>query len=282
METCWVSLSTRPGTIPGGIGLGLLRLEPMMIRIENAQLRVKRITSRNGDFCVADLVTDIGEFKVKDQLLDQFQQGEYDCTVWINEIYLYPYVAYGKSITEIRAKLHDLQVLSTGEFQPEQNQQSEPDPIDEKEPTVIASAKTKSAPAETVEQGSGRWDKFKKPNKSVPVADPVSAIDAGRAEAADTVAQAPVEVAQAPAKVEESVEVKPAMEPLNDLSESPEFDSTVFDDEQIQAIEQGREVKLDTSVDRAVLRKQAAELGEVLGYVFDPKRQTWALALEHA
>ena len=60
-----------------------------MIRIDGAHLRVKRIRqSRNGAFCVADLSTDIGEFKVKDPLLDQFDEGEYQATVWISEIYL--------------------------------------------------------------------------------------------------------------------------------------------------------------------------------------------------
>ncbi|MFZ7310981.1 DUF3275 family protein [Comamonas jiangduensis] len=244
-----------------------------MIRIENALLRVKRITSRNGDFCVADLVTDIGEFKVKDQLLDQFQQGEYDCTVWINEIYLYPYVAYGKSITEIRAKLHDLQVLSTGDFQPEENQQSEPDPLDEKQPTVISAQAPSPAPAEPVAHES-RWDKYKKPKTAK--ADDAPAAPA--AEPVESTAQAQDEAGQQPEVVEDA-QAEPVATEQHEYADAPGFDSSIFDDEQIQAIVNGREVKLDTSVDRALLRRQAAELGEILGYVFDPKRQMWAPAV---
>ena len=104
-----------------------------MIRIDGAQLRVKRIRqSRNGAFCVADLSTDIGEFKVKDPLLDQFDEGEYQATVWISEIYLAQYVAFGKGVTEIRARLHDLQVQAQGALR-RAEEQAQPDPIDERE-----------------------------------------------------------------------------------------------------------------------------------------------------
>ena len=76
-------------------------------------LRIKKIRqSRNGAFCIADLSTDFGEFKVKDPLLDQFEEGEYQGTLWINEIYLSQYISYGKAVTELRARLHDLQIDS--------------------------------------------------------------------------------------------------------------------------------------------------------------------------
>ena len=82
-----------------------------MITAENALLRIKRIRqSRNGAFCVADLITDFGEFKVKDPILEQFEEGEYEATVWISEIHLGQYIAYGKAVTEMRARLQDLQV----------------------------------------------------------------------------------------------------------------------------------------------------------------------------
>ncbi len=82
-----------------------------MIKIENTTLRVRKIRqSRNGPFTVADLSTDIGEFRVKDQLLDAFDEGEYQATVWISEIYLKQYVAYGRGVTELRAQLHEVQI----------------------------------------------------------------------------------------------------------------------------------------------------------------------------
>ena len=97
----------------------------------NGTLRIKKIRqSRNGAFCVADLTTEFGEFKVKDPMLDQFEEGEYEGKVWISEIYLSQYIAYGKAVTEMRARLHDLQIHSEDQ-QPVRNEPAEIDPLDE-------------------------------------------------------------------------------------------------------------------------------------------------------
>ena len=102
-----------------------------LIKLENVTLRVKKIRqTRNGDFCIADLSTEIGEFKVKDPLLDQFDDGEYTGTVWISEIFLSQYIAWGKGVTEIRARLHDLQIDGMEELS-HQDEPSEPDPAEE-------------------------------------------------------------------------------------------------------------------------------------------------------
>ena len=102
-----------------------------MIKCQGA-LRIKKIRqSRNGAFCIADLATDFGEFKVKDPMLDQFEEGEYQGTVWISEIYMSQYISYGKAVTELRARLHDLQVDSEDRKPVRSNEHSEPDPIDE-------------------------------------------------------------------------------------------------------------------------------------------------------
>ena len=95
-------------------------------------LRIKKIRqSRNGAFCIADLATDFGEFKVKDPMLDQFEEGEYQGTVWISEIYVSQYISYGKAGTELRARLHDLQVDSEDRKPVRSNEHSEPDPIED-------------------------------------------------------------------------------------------------------------------------------------------------------
>jgi hypothetical protein len=105
-----------------------------MIRTEGTLL-VKRIKqSRNGPFCVADLVTDFGEFKVKDPLIDQFAEGEYRGVVWISQIYLAQYVSFGRGVTELRARLHDLQVDTEGTLPSKAASESEPDPLDESPP----------------------------------------------------------------------------------------------------------------------------------------------------
>ncbi len=208
-----------------------------MIRIDQAQLRVKRIRqSRNGAFCVADLSTDIGEFKVKDPLLDQFEEGEYQATVWISEIYLSQYVAFGKGVTEIRARLHDLQVNAQGALR--SHEQAEPDPMDEQAPVraavVAPSAETPTGLARSRSSDFSRFNKGKK--------DQATSVPPPRQERAQT--------------------------EQDDLA-------SLFDPEQLQAIHNHEPVKLDATVERALLRRQAAELGQKLGYRFDAKQQTW-------
>jgi hypothetical protein len=102
-----------------------------MIRLEGSLL-VRKIKSRNGPFCVADLVTEVGEFKVKDPLLDQFQEGTYKGEFIVSEFFLASYTAFGRSVTEIRARLSDLHIDDWGGL-PEQARRDpvEPDPAEE-------------------------------------------------------------------------------------------------------------------------------------------------------
>lgn len=121
-----------------------------MLRTQGTLL-VKRIKhSRNGPFCVADLTTDFGEFKVKVPLLDQFAEGEYHGTVWISEIYLAQYISFGRSVTELRARLDDIQVdTERGLPAGASKEPSEPDPADEVPPvriTAKADARSESKP----------------------------------------------------------------------------------------------------------------------------------------
>ncbi|MDA8443627.1 DUF3275 family protein [Paracidovorax valerianellae] len=200
-----------------------------MIRVDDATLRIKKIRqSRNGAFCIADLTTNFGEFKVKDPLLDQFEEGEYKATVWVSEIYLSQYISFGKGVTEIRARLHDLQVVSQDRL-PADRTPTELDPLDE--PTPVKGQTKASEPSKEQCRGAAqhadkRWDDFKKPR---------------------------------PAPAPESVEA---------------VDDGLFDADLLEAIERADPVKLDPTVDRALLRSQAAWLRKQ-GYDFDPKLQTW-------
>ena len=196
-----------------------------MIHAQNAVLRVKRIRqSRNGAFCIADLTTDFGEFKVKESLLDQFDEGTYEATVWIDEIYMGQYVAYGKAVTEIRARLRDVQVL-TEDQRPVTEEIVEPDPLEEQpQPAPVI-----QKPPVQEEPRDKRWDKFKK----------------SKEEAA----------------------------PVQDAEES-ETANNLFDEETWSAMERAMPVKLDASVDRALLRQQAGMLRQ-RGYRFDAKQQIW-------
>lgn len=98
----------------------------------NGTLIVKKIHGAKGAFSVGDLVTEVGTFKIKDALLDQFEEGRYQGAFAISSIYLSSYIWRGKSMTDIRANLVDVQLDEVGDVAPESApQQDEPDPIEE-------------------------------------------------------------------------------------------------------------------------------------------------------
>lgn len=118
-----------------------------MLRTQGTLVVKKIKQSRNGPFCVADLITEFGEFKVKDPLLDQFAEGEYHGTVWISEIYLAQYVSFGRGVTELRARLQDVQVDSErGLPAGADKEPSELDPADEPAPMRAGAAKAANEP----------------------------------------------------------------------------------------------------------------------------------------
>jgi hypothetical protein len=102
-----------------------------MIKIDGI-LNVKSIKGSRGAFSVGDLTTPVGNFKVKDQILDQFSEGSYEGEFLIAQIYPASYVHYGKVITEVRAKLAEI-FLADAEEKPltEAPAPQEPDPIEE-------------------------------------------------------------------------------------------------------------------------------------------------------
>lgn len=108
-----------------------------MIRISGT-LNVKSIKGSRGAFSVGELTSAVGNFKVKDQILDQFSEGSYEGEFLVAHIYPASYVHYGKVITEIRAKLAEI-ILPQGEEKPlpEQSVPQEPDPVEEKAVTTV-------------------------------------------------------------------------------------------------------------------------------------------------
>lgn len=217
-----------------------------MIKIERTTLRVKKIQqSKNGPFAVANLFTEIGEFKVKDSLLDQFNEGEYQATVWISEIYLGQYVAYGRAVAEVRAKLHGIRVDSASELD-EAPEPPEPDPIDEVE-----------APRAT-----RRPEKPSRQPATLPTIQPQKDVDRAGSTGDLSDLKSALQVIGRKAKPEPE-----AKSPIN-LAE-------LFGVELCVRIRQREPVKLDSTVDRALFRRQAATLREELGYEFDPMQQTF-------
>jgi hypothetical protein len=115
----------------------------------NGTLTVKKIHGAKGAFSVGDLVTEVGTFKIKDALLDQFEEGRYQGAFAISSIYLSSYIWRGKSMTDIRANLVDVQLDEVGDVAPDvAPPQDEPDPIEEEAtrpqatPAIEASAET--------------------------------------------------------------------------------------------------------------------------------------------
>lgn len=102
-----------------------------MIRISGI-LNVKSIKGSRGAFSVGELTTPVGNFKVKDQILDQFSEGSYEGEFLVSQIFPASYVHYGKVVTEVRARLAEI-FLPEGEEKPlpEQSIPAEPDPAEE-------------------------------------------------------------------------------------------------------------------------------------------------------
>ena len=114
-------------------------------------LRIKRINGSNGPFCVGDLETEIGEFRVKDAVLDQFDEGTYAGQFWITQIFPWSYTAYGRMVIEIRARLADLQI--EGQRRNGGNKEiEEPDPVKETPSAAPAPALPQAAPEEAAGQ----------------------------------------------------------------------------------------------------------------------------------
>lgn len=207
-----------------------------MIKLSGVTLRVKKMTGRNGDFCVADLQSDIGEFKVKDALLDQFDDGEYTGTAWITEIYLAQYISFGKGVTEIRARLHDLQLDGARE-RPRDTEPQEPDPADEVMARAAPAATPVASPTPAPAPAASRLGKLRERLSAV-------------GKKGSTPAPAPSEV--------------------RDDGRDREMEALFG--ELWASIKAREPVKLDPTVERSVIRAQSAAIRQ-LGYSMDPIKQ---------
>lgn len=133
-----------------------------MVRVEGS-LVVARRTGSRGSFSVGDLVTSIGEFKVKDAILDQFEPGEYRGEFVIKWIQPATFAWRGRVSVENRATLSDIIVHSVDERDDVPSTQTPPerDPMDERPepvpPAQVAAPTTVGAdePTPTVAAAKG-------------------------------------------------------------------------------------------------------------------------------
>ncbi len=102
-----------------------------MIKLRGT-LSVRTINGRNGDFNVGRLATEIGEFAVKDPELEQYDEGRYEGEFGIDQIYPTSYVAGGRMVMEVRARIGLWALDGIDDLHPEDEAPiTEPDPVDE-------------------------------------------------------------------------------------------------------------------------------------------------------
>jgi len=106
----------------------------------NGVLTIRTIQGRNGPFNVGRLITDLGEFAVKDTLLEQYEEGRYEGNFNVTQIFPSSYLAGGRFVVEVRATIKSLTLDGVDDLKPEDKEvASEPDPADNQpESTEIA------------------------------------------------------------------------------------------------------------------------------------------------
>ena len=114
-------------------------------------LSIKTINGRNGPFNVGRLITELGEFSVKDTLLEQYDEGRYEGNFNITQIFPSSYFAGNRFVVEVRATLMSLDLIGIDELKPEDKAaNNEPDPVDVQPPAVVET--TTAAPSDQSEQ----------------------------------------------------------------------------------------------------------------------------------
>jgi hypothetical protein len=115
------------------------------------QLAIRTISGRLGLFNVGRLSTSIGEFTIKDALLDQYQEGKYRGDFAIKQIRPSYYSHGGRLVVEIRAELEGMtleDVTGLSREDEEHLPNNVPDPLEEDGPpsTPIPPRRTPSTP----------------------------------------------------------------------------------------------------------------------------------------
>lgn len=115
------------------------------------QLAIRTISGRLGLFNVGRLSTSIGEFTIKDALLDQYQEGKYRGDFAIKQIRPSYYSHGGRLVVEIRAELEGMtldDVTGLSREDEEHLSTNVPDPLEEDgpPPTPPPSRRRRGAP----------------------------------------------------------------------------------------------------------------------------------------
>ncbi len=115
-----------------------------MISIEG-RLNIKIITGIHGPFRVGSLQTEIGEFSVKDKILDQYDEGSYQGLFTIRKIFSSTYSTGSRLVVEVRAALENISLANVDEIETVQHESLEQDPLDEEKEADIKATKTENS-----------------------------------------------------------------------------------------------------------------------------------------
>ncbi|WP_404360382.1 DUF3275 family protein [Methylotuvimicrobium sp. KM1] len=99
-----------------------------------AILTIKIINGRNGEFRVGSLHTEIGDFAVKDPVLDQYDEGCYEGVFGISRVFSSSYTTTSRIVIETRAVLESIALANVNQLSAEDSEPIEQDPIDEDKP----------------------------------------------------------------------------------------------------------------------------------------------------
>lgn len=198
-------------------------------------LHIRSVRGRNGDFSVGRLVTDIGEFVLRDEFLGQYGEGHYQGEFGIAEIFPASYVAGGRMVIEIRATLASLALAAIDDLpggQAESASLAESAPVspeagDESVKTKVTSRRNKLGVVKPPNDGQPADGEDGQPAQNEIFPPTGDACDDGA-----------------------DAHLFGALWPLGDT------------------------VKLDTSVSRALFRQQKERM-KALGYTFQASGQLW-------
>jgi hypothetical protein len=120
---------------------------PEAIVALQGRLKIKWVNGRNGEFAVGTLNTQLGDFSVKDQLLEEYDEGEYIGRFGIARIYSKSFEYFGRITIETRATLAFIEIEDMPKVGKPAEPPSEPDPIDEAPPAPPVDVKKSDPPA---------------------------------------------------------------------------------------------------------------------------------------
>lgn len=199
-------------------------------------LAIKTIHGRNGDFNVGRLSTSIGEFVTKAAELEQYTEGKYEGDFSILRIAPSMYTTGGRMVIEMRAELAGMSLSNL-------------DPLTKDEAQGLSGQEVDPID----EQAATPQPVLSAAPNPLPEAEPA-------------VAESPAEEAVPQDATAKPSSVASAAPPSGDQEDASLFGSVW---------PLGPIVKLDSTVDRLVLRKQRARLDK-LGYSFDYTSQEWS------